>query len=181
VCAHEIPKRLYKVGLVSSAAPLYLSDLNDNIPAPLRINYTLARKSPTLLKLSFHLFWKFSQRNPESFTRMAIKQSHPSDRDVISRPEIYSVMLDTWKENLRVDSRGYAQDVQILMNDWGFHLKDIKANVHIWQGEADENTPRSWGQYMAREILHCKHSFIPDEGHFILFTHWKEILQTLSK
>ena len=80
-------------------------------------------------------------------------------------------MLESWKENLRVDSSGYAQDVEILMNDWGFHLKDIKTNVHLWQGEADENTPRSWGQYMAQEIPNCKSSFIPNEGHFILFTH----------
>jgi len=180
-CARQIPERILRTGLVSSAAPLYLPELSGNIPAQLRINYILARRSPNLLKLSFRLFWKFSRRNPESFTRMALKQSHPCDREVISQPGIYTLMLESWKENLRVDCQGYVKDVEILMNDWGFYFRDIKADVHLWQGEVDENIPHTWGQYMAKEIPNCKFSLIPNEGHFIIFTHWKEILQFLSR
>ncbi len=79
-----------------------------------------------------------------------------------------------------MDSHGYTQDVEILMNGWGFQLRDIQAEVHLWQGEADVNTPPAWARHMAQGIPDCRARFFPDEGHFALFTHWREILQVLA-
>lgn len=133
-----------------------------------------------LLQLTFRLFWWFSRRDPEAFIRMGLAQAPQADKDILSRPDVYAAGLDVWKENIRMDSRGYVQDVEILMNDWGFQLRDIQAEVHLWQGEADVNTPPAWARHMAQEIPNCRARFFPDEGHFALFTHWQEILQVLA-
>ena len=110
---------------------------------------------------------------------MALQQSCQADKEVLSRPGIYTVLDEVWKENLRIDSRGYIQDIEILMKEWGFRLNDIEKEVYLWQGEADVNAPAAWERYMVKELPHCTAVFFPNEGHFAIFTHWKEISQAL--
>jgi pimeloyl-ACP methyl ester carboxylesterase len=159
---------------------MYLSEINREAPRLLRANYVLARRAPSVMKLMFRLFWWFSRRDPEAFIKMGLKQAPQADQGILSRPDVYAVGVETWQENIRVDSRGYAQDVEILMKDWGFRLRDIQAEVCLWQGEADINTPSAWAWYLAQEIPGCRATFFPNEGHFALFTHWGEIFQTLA-
>lgn len=179
-CAHQIPHRLIRVGVVDSAPPMYLPEINTTAPSMLRTNSWLACQAPVALRIMFRMFWWYSRRNPEAFIKMALKQAQQTDRDILSRPDMYATMVEVWKENIRVDSRGYVQDVEILMKDWGFRLRDITAEVYLWQGEADVNTPPIWARYMVKEIPNCRATFFADEGHFALFTHWKDILQALA-
>lgn len=178
-CAIRIPQRITRVGLADSAPPMDVHEISAIAPFPLRMNSFLARRLPTVLKFTFANYWRYSRRNPEAFIKMAIKQSPQPDRDILTRPDIYAMLVDVWKENVRVDCRGYVQDVEVLMGPWGFRLHDVTADVLLWQGEADANTPQAWARYMARELPHCQATFSPDEGHFALFTHWKEILEAL--
>jgi len=67
-----------------------------------------------------------------------------------------------------------------MMKDWGFPLQDIPAEVFLWHGELDVNSQPAWGHYLAHEIPNCKATFLADEAHFILFSHWSEILQTMA-
>lgn len=178
-CAYQIPGRLTKVGLADSAPPMDLPEINVIAPVPLRINYLLARYTPLILRLIFAAYWRTSQRNPDAFIQMAIKQACPADREILNRPDIYAMLVEVWKENIRVDSQGYVKDAGILMSPWGFRLRDIAAEVLLWQGEADTNTPVAWARFLAREIPNCSASYLPNEGHFALFAHWEEILRTL--
>lgn len=179
-CACKIPHRVTKAGLVDSVPPMTVPEVSRIMPAPLRINYVLARYAPAILSLLFKAYWRSSRRRPEAFIHLAMKQSSPADREILSNPDIYSIMLDVWKENIRVDSQGYAQDTEILMKDWGFNLRDIKTEVYVWQGEADANVPSAWARYMIKEIPNCKPTVFAEEGHFVLLTHWKEIIQILT-
>ena len=179
-CACQIPQRLTRVGLVDSSPPMVLPEINREAPPALRLNYLLARFAPSLLRLTFRLFWRYARGNPKAFIEMAVKQAPQADRDILLRQEFYAMALTTWQENIRVDCRGYVQDVELLMRDWGFRLRDIRAEVHLWQGEADVNTPPAWGHYMAQEIPACRATFYPDEGHFALLSHWREILEVLT-
>jgi pimeloyl-ACP methyl ester carboxylesterase len=177
--AYKIPHRVTKIGLVDSAPPMTMPEISKKMPTPLRINYLLAQHAPALLSLLFKAYWRSSRRRPEAFIDLAMKQSAPVDRKILSDPDMYNTMVDVWKENIRVDSQGYAQDTEILMKDWGFCLRDIKTDVYLWQGEADVNIPSAWARYMIKEIPNCKPAIFTDEGHFVLLTHWKEIIQTL--
>lgn len=178
-CACKIPHRITKIALVSSSPPMHVPEINREIPVALRLNYFLTNHAPSLLKLLFNLYWSYSRRNPEAFINAALKQSSLPDREFLSDPGMHAMLLDVWKENIRVDSQGYVHDAEILMKNWGFSLREIQTEVFFWQGESDQNTPRQWAQYMANEIPHCKPAFFTGEGHFLLFSHWREILQSL--
>jgi pimeloyl-ACP methyl ester carboxylesterase len=69
--------------------------------------------------------------------------------------------------------------VRLVCQSWGFRLADIPVKVHIWHGEEDTSTPMAMAQYMARTIPRAQATFLPGEGHFLLFSRWREILATL--
>jgi pimeloyl-ACP methyl ester carboxylesterase len=179
ICAHKIPHRLTRVGIADSAPPMHLSEINAAAPGMLRTNYWLACHAPAALSLMFRMFWWFSRRNSDAFLKMALQQSCQADKDILAQPDIYTVFDEVWKENLRIDCWGYILDTEILMKEWGFRLSDIQMAVYLWQGEADVNIPTVWARYMAKELPNCRATFFPDEGHFALFPHWKEIFQGL--
>ncbi|MBN2550308.1 MAG: alpha/beta hydrolase [Anaerolineales bacterium] len=179
-CACLIPECLTRVGLVNPAPPMHLPEIHRRASGSLRTNYLLAHYAPPLLKASFRLFWWFSRQDPEAFIKMALEQSPPADRRVLLRPEVNALLEEVWRENLRFAPRGYVQDVQILMGDWGFALAEVQKEVHLWQGETDENTPLEWARYIAKQLPHCKTTYYPEEGHFALFSHWEEILIELA-
>lgn len=178
-CAHQSPPRLTNVGIVDSAPPMFLPEISGLAPGIIQLNYWLARLAPSVLKIWFRIYWWFSRRKPDMFIKMSIEQSNPTDREILLHHQIYSMLEQVWKENLRRDCEGYVQDIEILMKDWGFRLSDVKYKISLWQGEADANTPISWAKYMARELPYCKATFFPKEGHFVLFSHWEEIISVL--
>lgn len=119
-CAHLIPERLIQVGIADSAPPMVLREINQIAPNILRINYELTRHAPSVLKIYFRLFWRFSRPNPDAFLKMAVQHSCQADKDALSQPGLSSVLQAVWKENIRIESLGYTYDTEILMKDWGF-------------------------------------------------------------
>jgi pimeloyl-ACP methyl ester carboxylesterase len=178
-CAHLIPERLVQVGIADSAPPMVLREIYQVAPKILRINYELTRHAPSIPEIYFRLFWRFSRPNPDAILKMAVQHSSQADNDALSQPGLSSVLQEVWKENIHIESRGYTYDTEILKRDWDFRLKDIQKDIHLWQGEADANIPTAWARYLAKELPHCQATFFPDQGHFALFQHWEEILQTL--
>lgn len=180
-CAWQIPQRLTRVGVADSAPPMYLPELNRSARGILQMNYRLARHAPSILRAFFKVFWFYSRRNPSAFLKMARAQSPKVDLEILSEPGFQSMLEKAWKENLRRDCRGYVQDIEILMKEWDFQLSDNQKEVYLWQGEGDVNTPAAWARYMAGELPHCVAVFLPDEAHFALFMHWRDILQQLTE
>lgn len=65
------------------------------------------------------------------------------------------------------------------MATWPIPLSEIRLPVHLWQGEQDITVPPSSSRYVAQQIPDCRATFIPDAGHFWVFEHMGDILDTL--
>jgi pimeloyl-ACP methyl ester carboxylesterase len=155
-CVHQIPEQLTLVGIADSAPPMYLPEINCSAHGSLRTNYLLAWDAPGVLRILFKVFWAYSRRNPDAFLKMAQVQSPRTDKDIMSLPGFHSMLSEGWKENLREDSGGYVQDIEILMKDLGFQLSGIQKEIYLWQGAGDVSTPAARARFMAGELLHCK-------------------------
>jgi len=177
-CAIKIPKHLTKAALISSAPPMQVKETRAQMPRLIRMNQVLNRFPPFLYG-SMRLSWWFFRRNPKSFLQMASKQASPADVAVLSNPEMSGLVLEMWEENLRLPSRGYAYDAQLLLGDWGFQLQKIGMRVYYWHGEADTNSLPAWGRSIVSSMPDCRAVFWPGEGHFGWVNHWAEIIQEL--
>jgi pimeloyl-ACP methyl ester carboxylesterase len=179
-CAESIPERLRGVGVIGGTAPMHLPALRKGMNPILRLNHTLFRYARPLMYLSFRLYWPIARKNPMSFYEAAKKHTPKSDLDIIARPGVMECFLESWIENLRVDSRGYAYDAEVLFKPWGFDPSDISKEVHLWWGgQEDEYINRAMG-YLAEVLPHSQAHIWLEEGHFGWVDHWGEVLGEMT-
>lgn len=177
-CAFNIPERLTAAGIVSGVGPTDGPDGTRGMSRERRLGVIVARHVAWLTR---PLLWRVSnpQRSGERYFENIAAQSSVRDRAILARPEIRAMLIRNWSEANRHGVRGYAWETVIFSRPWGFRLEDIAMDVNLWHGEEDASMPIAVGQYMARTIPTCHATFIHDEGHFLLFDHWREILGTM--
>jgi pimeloyl-ACP methyl ester carboxylesterase len=178
-CALKIPERLTKAAMISSVPPMMLPEIRVEMPPLIRLN-TLLNRFPPFLHGSMRLSWWYFRHKPERFLQLAMRQASQPDQEVFKSPGMAELVLGMWKENLRVDCRGYVQDTRLLLGDWGFRLQDITKLVYYWHGESDANSLPGWGRTIARSLPHCRAVFWQGEGHFGWVNHWAEILKEMG-
>lgn len=177
-CAYKIPDRLTAVAIVGGGGPVDVPGVMDGMPWVRRAGAAIAMRVPFLLR---PLIWLLQnpQRDLERFFQRYTAHNPPADRVLLDQPEFQQMLKASYAEATRQGIRGFAWEVRLVSNPWGFRLEDIPIEVHLWHGEEDTSTPLAMAQYMASTIPNCTVTFVPREGHFLLFTHWRQILATL--
>lgn len=177
-CAFKIPHRLTKAAIISGVGPVDTPGAIQGMPRIRCLGVTVARHAPWLLR---PLIWLVSnpRRNPERYFEQINAQVPESDRAILTRPPIRAMLIENWAEATRAGIRGFAWEAMIFARPWGFRLEDIPMEVHLWHGEEDAGTPLPVARYVASAIPNCHATFLPGEGHFLFFDHWKEILAIL--
>lgn len=174
-CGYKIPERLARVLVVSGAPKLDDVTLRRQLQPLVRVNYVLNKYAKPLLRLFFWGYWRRARKNPLNFLGLMRRQAPAVDRMVLEDRKYWDIVRKCWEENLRVDSRGYVYDAEVLMDDWGFSLGEVRTKVELWWGGQDENVPPGVMDYFSSRLPNCTKKFMPDGGHFLLLTHWEQI------
>ena len=177
-CAFKIPQRLTAVGLVAPSAPLDRPGATKGLPGPPRLALWLAGRAPLLVK-PYVAAMSWMTRRPGMIAKGTSSALQEAEVQMLSRPE-FGGFFEGVSEMTRAGNRGAYQDVITFTGPWRFRMQDIRMKVHLWQGEADKNVPLQMARYYAAEIPDCDATFYPGEGHFIFFSHAKEILRRLT-
>jgi pimeloyl-ACP methyl ester carboxylesterase len=177
-CAFGIPERLTASGMISGVGPTDGPDGTRGMSRQRRLGVKVGKYVPWLTR---PLLWLASnpQRNAERYFEGIAAHSSKTDRAILARPEIKTMLIDNWVDATRAGLRGYAWETRIFSRPWGFDLKDISVDVHLWHGEEDVSIPASVGRRVAEAIPDCHSTFVHSEGHFLLFEHWREIIGTM--
>ena len=85
----------------------------------------------------------------------------------------------SYAEATRRGVRGFAWEVCLVAQPWGFSLADVPCPVHLGHGDQDASTPVSMARHVARSLPRCRPTYFPNEGHFVAARHWDEIVETL--
>jgi pimeloyl-ACP methyl ester carboxylesterase len=143
-----------------------------------RLGVMVGRRVPWLTR---PLLWLKSnpQRDAGRYFEGITAQSSRTDRAILTRPEVRSMLIQNWMDATRAGLRGYAWETRLFSRPWGFRLEDIRMQVHLWHGEEDASVPLYVAQHVAQAIPDCHATFIHGEGHFLLLDHWTEILARL--
>ncbi|GAC1637526.1 MAG: alpha/beta hydrolase [Chloroflexota bacterium] len=179
-CAYKIPDRLRAVGVISGLAPLHWPGISASMSAlRLRLPH-LARRMPPFvynpLSRAAH-----DLRRAARLRRRAIRNAHDAADALIEVPEeIRAIHRQGFIELTRAWEWHRAVELAMIARPWGFALGDIRMEVHLWYGSRDPTTPLYMAQYLKRSIPHARLTVWPHEGHHVGFTHWREVLKTLS-
>jgi pimeloyl-ACP methyl ester carboxylesterase len=140
----------------------------------------LARRAPGLLAWMNRMAAGMARRNPEGFIQRTFGSLPETDQAVLRQhPALKAAMMADAREIFRQGSDGVTQNIRAVCGPWGFRLEDIRTPVVVWQGEADPNVPPAMGRYLARTIPNARAHFVPGAGHFLGFSHWGVILESL--
>ena len=178
-CAYKIPDRLTHAGIISGVGPTDSPDIIEDLYTERKAAVFIARNTPWLLRLSIWLFQN-PRRNPEKYFQKILAKCSHTDREILTRAEIKSLLISGWIEGTRYGMKGFAREGIIFSKSWGFQMEDIGMNVHIWHGDQDSSVPITIAKLVAKRIPQCEFHILVGEGHFLLFDHWSEILTTLK-
>jgi pimeloyl-ACP methyl ester carboxylesterase len=90
-------------------------------------------------------------------------------------------MFAFFYEALRQGPWGTVQDYQLLGGPWGFALREITKEVHLWQGDEDHIVPLCQARWLSERLPAARLHIVPGQGHFLLRPRLNEVLSVLLK
>ena len=177
-CAYKIPGRLTRAAVVGGPGPLDAPGARDSMMFSRRVGAFLLPLFPSVAAAAIEIFAN-PRDDPEAFLNRGSAGLPAADHKIIGNPEIRAMFIESYRESARQGVSGFVRDLYFYTHPWEIPLRDIKAEVHLWHGELDTSTPAASARYVADRIPRCHARFLPNEGHFILFRHWEEILDVL--
>ena len=178
-CAHEIPKRLKQVAIIGTGMrPESASDYETIIPL-YKMNNRLARHIPKVYCLLTAVTVKGILSEPATFFKQFNDYLDPADQGIMNSERFKTEMFASLIEGFRQDGKAAAKDVVQLMQDWCFNLANINIPIHIWHGSSDYHIPLVLAKRFTEHIKETKLSVKEGEGHYLFYTHWQEILDSL--
>ncbi len=178
-CAYQLPERVIATAAISSVAPMGRPKACHGMPVPNQILAKSARYFPWITKLIRRAMRGMVAGDPEKSARKLMSSIPEADKAVLYSSQNLEVFVSAVREGFRTGSRGVALDDILINREWGFNLRDVSPRIEIWQGEADVNVPVHAGRYLQTSLPNNRATFVPGEGHFLIFKHWEEILTAL--
>ncbi len=142
----------------------------------LKFQVILATRTPWILGGAHRAMRLMLRRYPEVIVKAVLANLPQDDQAIMRWPGNLPLLIQDMEEALWQGGYGSAYDLRVISRQWGFRLEDIQAPVYLWQGEDDPNVPAALGRYLARTIPNCRAAFVKGGGHFLIYSHWREIL-----
>jgi pimeloyl-ACP methyl ester carboxylesterase len=152
------PERVTRAALVGSMpAPELVRELPRDVQSVMR----LARFSP-----------RIAARGLEAWGRRPVPATGDDEtRAAYARGRV---------ESFRDGGLWLARELAYLGRPWGFELSDVRAPVTLWWGERDTVCPPPIGRDFEERLPNATLRMV-DGTHQLLFSHWREILEDVSR
>ena len=78
--------------------------------------------------------------------------------------------------------RGFFDDDEAMMKEWGFDPTSIAVPVAVWFGQHDLMVPPTHGEWLVKNLPTATKSFFPDDGHVsLVVNHLDELSSAIKK
>jgi pimeloyl-ACP methyl ester carboxylesterase len=181
-CAFGLPDRVLAAATLSGAGPVDAPGATDGMTALNKFGFKFGRYMPWPVGRA--ITWMiFRERcaDPAKAMDREIGTRPPADEELMSRPELRELCLQTEREAFRPGLKGMSWDIRLITSPWGFRLEEIRIPVQLWHGTVDNLTSVPMAQHMAGKIPNGRLTIFPDEGHMLLIPRWEEMLAALCK
>jgi pimeloyl-ACP methyl ester carboxylesterase len=172
-CAYKLSGQVTKIALAGAFAPLNLPGVMEGMSPVVSSLYALAQANPDELRNTL------AAVAPSSVALLEAMSASLPEWDKIEVNKRTAEFEAEYAQTLRGGIEGVASDFVLASGNWGFPLEGINAEVHLWCGSADQNTPPAMTNYLASIIPNSRTFMLPGEGHLSLYVHWEEILERL--
>jgi pimeloyl-ACP methyl ester carboxylesterase len=176
-CAWGLPSRVAGVAVISGVGPYQVPGITAGMRWQNRVGFRLGARWPALAGVLARSIERGIKNHPERTIDALARAMSPSDAEIVRRPEVRDLLLDDIAEAFRQGSRGAAWDIVVLGRPWGFSLREIEPEVHLWQGEDDTLVPPVMARYQASQISKSHLTVFPDEGHLLIIDRMPDLIE----
>lgn len=176
-CAARIPERVTRTVVVAGALPLDDPDTFAQLNAMDRRLTRLAIHHPHVARETFLALGEVARHRPSAWAHLTERAAAPDEAaaiDALSDPAIARAAASAL-----ADGDGMVEEYRAWVRPWGFDPEAVPGEVTVWQGDADALVPPAWGATLAGRIPQGRLHTVPAAGHFVAFTHTREVLADL--
>jgi pimeloyl-ACP methyl ester carboxylesterase len=172
-CAYKFPDRITKIVLVGSLAPVSISGVMEGMSPMAAGLYALAQSNPDELRTTF------ASVAPSASALLGAMSASAGTWDKhILQARATEFELE-YKQTLLGGIEGLASDFILNSGNWDFPINECNTEVHLFSGKIDQNTPSAMTHYLSTQLLNSHVHLFQNEGHFVLYPHWEEILRAV--
>ncbi len=172
-CAYKFPDSVTKIALAGSLAPMTEPCVMEGMSPTASEIYALAQSNPDELRKTFAVV------APSANALFGVMSASAGDWDKkILNARATEFELE-YTQTLLGGIEGMASDFILNSGSWGFPINACKTEVHLYTGSLDQNTPPSMTEYLSKKLKNSHLHLFRNEGHFILYNHWEEILKAV--
>jgi pimeloyl-ACP methyl ester carboxylesterase len=176
-CAWRMPGRVTRAAVISGVAPYQVPGITRGMRWQNQVGFRLGARWPVLARALMRSMQRNISSRPERTIDALARAMSPADAQIVRRPEVRDVLVADITEAFRQGIAGAAGDVALLGRPWGFSLREIEPEVHLWQGEADTLVPPAMGRYLAEQIPQCHATMLPGEGHLLVIDRMPDLIE----
>jgi pimeloyl-ACP methyl ester carboxylesterase len=174
------PERVRRVAIVSGLGMLDRPGALEGMSEGNVAESKMAMDSPDDLATAHREAAEAISEDPEGSIAELSDELPEVDRQMLERPEVRAIFIETFREAVRQGATGWVDDDLRLVRPWPFGLDEISGvDVRIYHGEADVLVPSHHAKHLAEGIPGSRLHLYPGEGHLSLDKHIKEIVETL--
>jgi pimeloyl-ACP methyl ester carboxylesterase len=153
-CAALLPERVTRAAAIAGPAPPDADGLDWlGGMAPVNVEeFSLAFQGAEPLERALERMAAEIASNPEELFNLLEAQLPESDRAVLRRPEVRTMLRDALVTGLQPGAGGWVDDDLAFTQPWGFDPGAIAVPVSLWHGADDNLAPRSHAAWLAGAI-----------------------------
>jgi pimeloyl-ACP methyl ester carboxylesterase len=178
-CARALPERAVATAAVSSLSPLCPPHAGRSMPVHLRLGLRALVRRPDLAARGGTRAMRVVERHPDGLARLARLGATPADRELLAAAEGGTAAIESFLAAAAGGVRGMIDDYLTVCSAWGFDLREVLGEVHVWHGEQDRFVPVEHARALAAALPRCRARFDAQDGHFFFRRRLAEVLGAL--
>lgn len=178
-CAYGLPDRVVSTTLVSGVGPPSPGGWKLLAASDFRKLIFWLRLVPAFARPTLWIGVRLVRPHVRRLLDRHIAGLPEADRRVLGDAAMHAMRVSSLQEAFSQAEIGIYQDAVLLARAWGFDLGRIATPLRIWHGEADTIVNVGFGRQLAAAMRHSTSVLIADAGHYLLYTHWQQILEAI--
>jgi pimeloyl-ACP methyl ester carboxylesterase len=124
--------------------------------------------------------WMY-RHGPDFFNGLLPKLAVTPDSGILSQRHVSEVMRTMTLEAFRQGGGGGMADLEIFGRPWNVKFADVNTPALVWQGTEDHVVPPQAARWLARQLPRCELHSLDGAGHFWVFEHVGEVVDSLDR
>jgi pimeloyl-ACP methyl ester carboxylesterase len=181
-CGAKLPDRVTAVGVMAGVGPLDRPGAREGLSKSDHMLLDLSLRQPLLARLMLLAMGWVARVAPSMMLKSLADELGEYDRRYLEEQEREPGavgLVSTFVEALRQGAKGTVEEYRVCGQPWGFALEEVRAPVHLWQGEDDRMVPVHHAEDMAFRLPRARLDVLPRTGHISLLRHFGDMLDAL--